>query len=126
MNGLLALLVAEAEQNPQLVERLRRVLGSDVASVGAPGPAMMTIAKFAEHIGCSGRHVFKMIGRGLPTCGDGRARRVIVADALRWMREQQSRNARPHAREDVANDAELPEVAQFAAARARRRRRAAP
>jgi hypothetical protein len=120
------LLVEEAEQDPQLAERLRRVLGA--ASHGpAPSltPAAMRFADFAAHVGVSRWQIFSLARQGLPTIGTGKGRRVDVARALEWMRTQGERVDAPAPASGV--DASLAAVAADAAARAsRRRRRGAP
>lgn len=125
MSGLLALLVAEAEADPQLVERLRRVLGAVPSSTGTPATvAAMRFADFALHVGVSRRHVYDLATQGLPVVGTGRARRVDVERAIAWMRDHGA--DAPPARAPARVDPELAPVAEIAAARAMRRRRHVP
>ncbi len=108
-----------------LLDALAAALAEKVAARGAerlgtssaPGtPAAMRFADFAEHVGCSRAAVFELARRGLPTVGKGRARRVLVAEALGWMRSQGAQPSAP------TIDPELAAVAALAQMRARRRR----
>jgi hypothetical protein len=123
--SLLRAVLDEIERDPELVERLRRLLGAQ--SVAAPsGPAAMRIADYARHTGVSVRHVHALVRRGLPCLGSGRTRRVDVARALAWMRDESTSPAPARgATPAPESDPELAEVAELAAERAKRRRKAA-
>lgn len=119
--SVLRALVDELERDPELVARLRRLLGAGETPPAFDGtPAAMRADDFAKHVGLSRRRIFDLAAKGLPCIGEGRARRVDVAPALAWLRAGADRGT-PKA----AADAELDAVARDAATRAQRRRRGA-
>lgn len=68
-----------------------RLLASAKTGTEGPGstlPMYMSVAEYAQHRRLSKRSVETLIKRGLPLDGRGRLRRVPVAEADRWMAEQ--------------------------------------
>jgi phage terminase Nu1 subunit (DNA packaging protein) len=79
-------------------------------------PLFATRATFAALIDASTRHVDRLVARGLPVIGKGKALRIDVELAVQWLRD---REAHEHAHCD-ATDAD--EAAGRAAARRARSR----
>jgi hypothetical protein len=49
-------------------------------------PWCMSIASFAAYVEFSGKQIDRFIDRGMPSIGAGKSRRVIVGEALDWLR----------------------------------------
>ena len=75
------------------------------ASSAAPVMLYCRVAQYAERVSLSESTVWGLVKRGLPVVGSGRARRIDVARADRWLAEQSTqvdnaveRDARSRAR----------------------------
>ncbi len=60
------------------------------AAPTSPAPAVLycRVGQYAERVALSESTVWGLVKRGLPVVGSGRARRVDVARADRWLAEQ--------------------------------------
>ncbi len=82
-------LQAEAHE---LLARGLRAEAETLDANAAPVASYMKVGEFAAHVTVSVRTVWNWIDRGLPTVGQGRGRRVPVAEADAWLaqhRDQQ-------------------------------------
>jgi hypothetical protein len=70
--------------DPIRVERLAALFG--VATTNERLPLLMTKADYAGRLDYSVRKLDDLIAAGLPTLGRGRALRIPVAEADRWVR----------------------------------------
>ena len=87
-----------------------RVIAALRVPAAAHDPIFMKVPAYAERIGVSERHAWKLAKEGLPTIGEGRARRVDVVRADEWLRARSAatsddsieRRARADARRSAA------------------------
>lgn len=87
--ALLTALRDELRADPSLAGELRELLGVSPAPK-EPSAIYMRAAEYAARVSMSPRTVWTLIGRGLPTVGAGKSRRIDVARADEWLREQSS------------------------------------
>lgn len=67
---------------------------STTANGQQPAARFMTVPAFAEKMGFSDRTIRDYCELGMPHRGEGRGRRVLVAEAERWLDEGGPRKAR--------------------------------
>ncbi len=85
--------------NPEIARRLTGLLATDSAT---PSSLLVTKIEYAERLKYSVRKLDQLIQAGLPTVGKGRALRIPVATADRWVLE----NIQGVTDEDAALDLE--------------------
>jgi hypothetical protein len=87
---LLLEIIHAAEGDPSLAERVRRVLGVQrVDEAQEPAAVYLRVAEYARRLSLGERTVWALVSRGLPTIGRGRSRRIDIARADEWLRNQQ-------------------------------------
>jgi hypothetical protein len=84
---LLGAVVAELKANPSLARDLSELLRV-AQTPGEATPNYLRVRDFAVRVAMSERTVWRLVSRGLPMVGAGHARRVDVARAEAWLREQ--------------------------------------
>lgn len=90
-DSLVEIVVSVLELNPVFRERLKKVLGVEPAPAPeAPVEFLyMPIVAWAKHVGIGRSKAFELAKEpGFPIVLNGRARRVDVRAAERWMRER--------------------------------------
>ncbi len=106
---LLLEMIGAIEHDVALADRVRLVLGMGPTAAAEPAVIYLRVPAYARRASMSERSVWSLVARGLPTIGAGRSRRVDVARADGWLRDQ---------REAVAVDGAVETKARRAARRA--------
>jgi hypothetical protein len=82
-------IVAALREDPTLARELRELLGVAASEPKADSAQLfMRVRDYAGRVSLSERTVWNMIARGLPTVGESRSRRVDVARADLWLRNE--------------------------------------
>lgn len=90
--ALLKGLADALERDESLASRLRTLLMPGKADPAVP--VYLAPTAFAKHLGVSKRQVFHWLRNGLPSVGSGRARRIPVALAEKWLSSGTARASR--------------------------------
>jgi len=80
----------ELEEHPELAARLRAVLGIERAPEPTP-EQYMKVKQYADYARYSKSSIENFIKEGMPLAGKGTRRRVCVAEADQWLRQNRGR-----------------------------------
>jgi len=83
MSELLSSFVRVVAQDPSLAQRLSQALTGSVSLEN--GALLLTKNEYAERLRYSVRKLDQLIQAGMPTIGKGRALRIPVGEADRWV-----------------------------------------
>ncbi len=105
--GMLREAIQEARRDPDVLADLRELIALLASStpdkaIVEPPAVYTTVAEFAMRCGFSKRHVENLIRQGLPIVGQGRGRRVPIAQADSWLANSTDKGIEERARRDAA------------------------
>jgi hypothetical protein len=87
--SIMEIVLAEIELNTEFRARMKKALGVEPAPTAAPEKVYMSIIEWAAHVGIGRSKAFEVAwDPTFPIVLSGRARRVDVQSAERWMRER--------------------------------------
>ena len=87
--SVLAAIVAELRAHPEIVAEIRELFIAPAAKPEAE-TVYERVPAFAARVAISERSAWNLVKLGLPCIGERRGRRVVVAEALAWMRDRKN------------------------------------